>query len=170
MPIADNVPSSTGGPVTSYSVVPALPSGLSLNPATGVISGTPAALAPTAIYTVSATNSGGSASVGLSLTVRGIVPTVLSYAVNPASYLVGVPIAPNAPSYDAGTITSFTVSPALPAGLSLNPTTGVITGTPFAPAPATAYTVTGFYSGGSISVPLSLQVTFGMGGGGAGGF
>ena len=47
-------------------------------------------------------------------------PTSLSYATNPAVYTKGVAIAPNSPTVGGGTATAFSVSPALPAGLTLN--------------------------------------------------
>ena len=70
-----NIPTSSGGAVTSYSVSPALPAGLTLNTSTGVISGTPAALTATANYTVTASNSGGSTTATLTITTAKIVPT-----------------------------------------------------------------------------------------------
>src|SRR5271170_2458743 len=48
------------GQVTSYSVSPALPAGLSLNTASGVISGTPTSATAEASYTVKASNAAGS--------------------------------------------------------------------------------------------------------------
>jgi len=69
-PIAANSPSSGGGAVTSYSVSPVLPEGLSLDDSTGIISGTPAALAAIASYTVTASNGGGSTTAALSITVN----------------------------------------------------------------------------------------------------
>ena len=70
MAITPNAPASTGGPVASYAVLPALPAGLGLNLATGVISGTPTAAAAEAAYLVTATNAAGHASVELLITVR----------------------------------------------------------------------------------------------------
>ncbi|MFN8273797.1 MAG: putative Ig domain-containing protein [Flavobacteriaceae bacterium] len=49
-----------------------MPVGLSFNTNSGVISGTPTAVSATAIYTVTATNSGGSTSFGISITVNDI--------------------------------------------------------------------------------------------------
>lgn len=63
------------GTVTSWSVQPALPAGLALNPATGVISGTPTATAAQATYTVTAGNAGGNTTFGLALTVNPPVPS-----------------------------------------------------------------------------------------------
>jgi len=58
--IAPNVPTNGGGVVISYSVTPALPSGLNLSANTGIISGAPTAATAATSYTVTATNSGGS--------------------------------------------------------------------------------------------------------------
>src|ERR1019366_5496243 len=58
-PITANSPTSTGGAVTSYSVSPKLPAGLSLDDSTGIISGTPTAVTATAGYTVTASNATG---------------------------------------------------------------------------------------------------------------
>ncbi len=154
--IAPNTPSNSGGAIVSYSVSPALPAGLSLNTTTGVITGTPTAITPTATYTVTGTNSGGSTTVGLVITVNDVPPSALAYSTNPALYLTGIAIAPNTPSNSGGAIVSYSVSPALPAGLSLNTTTGVITGTPTAATPTTTYVVTGSNTGGATTVNLVI--------------
>ena len=77
--ISTNSPSSSGGAVVSYSVSPALPTGLSLNTSTGAITGTPTVVTSSASYTVTATNTGGSTTRGITITVAG-VPTKLSYS------------------------------------------------------------------------------------------
>ena len=68
--IAPNAPSSGGGPVIVYSISPELPPGLVMSASTGVITGTPTAVAAAANYTVTATNSGGSTTASLSITVN----------------------------------------------------------------------------------------------------
>jgi len=65
------------GSVSSYSVSPALPAGLALDPATGVISGTPTQLSVATNYTVTATNSTGSATFVLSIAVSAVVDNTL---------------------------------------------------------------------------------------------
>jgi Putative Ig domain len=62
-------PTVTGEELT-YSVSPDLPAGLSLNTATGAISGKPAAATAKANYTVTAANVSGKATFSLELTVR----------------------------------------------------------------------------------------------------
>jgi len=69
-----NTPSSAGGAVASYAVSPTLPAGLSLAPATGVISGMPTAPTATTSYTVTATNAGGATTATLSITVDAAAP------------------------------------------------------------------------------------------------
>ncbi len=156
--ITPNTPTSSGGPVTGYTVLPALPAGLSLSPTTGVITGTPTAVTATAVYTVTASNTGGSTTVGLTLTVNDIPPSGLTYSTNPATYVKGTAIAPNNPSNAGGVVTAYSVLPALPAGLSLSPTTGVITGTPTAVTATAVYTVTASNSGGSTTVGVTITV------------
>jgi len=155
--IPANQPSSTGGTVASYAVSPALPAGLMLDPATGILTGTPTAVAPEATYTITATNAAGSTTVAVVLTV-GTPPNGLSYGLNPAVYAVGTAIPPDAPQCGGGPVTVYTVSPPLPAGLSLAPLSGIITGTPTAAVPETIYTVSASNASGSATAPLTLTV------------
>ena len=76
--ITANSPSSTGGAVSAYSVDPALPAGLSLIADTGIISGTPTAVAATTTYTVTASNAAGSTTAFLTITVIDAEPSVQS--------------------------------------------------------------------------------------------
>ena len=74
--MATLVPGNTGGPVVSWSVTPSLPTGLSLGPTDGSLSGTPTAIAAASGYLITATNSGGSSSVSPQITVNPPPPTV----------------------------------------------------------------------------------------------
>jgi streptogramin lyase len=157
-PISANTPTCTGGAVSSYSVWPALPAGLVLDASTGVISGTPAALAARKVYTVTARNSGGFTSTGVAITVNDLAPSALAYAKNPAVYTRTTTIAGNTPTSTGGDVASYSVSPPLPVGLTLDPTTGAITGTPAAVTPQAAYTVTARNSGGSATANVIITV------------
>lgn len=63
-------PTTTGGAPTAFDYVPKpLPAGLSLDTATGIISGTPTSSASPASYTITASNDAGSAQTTVSLSV-----------------------------------------------------------------------------------------------------
>jgi uncharacterized repeat protein (TIGR01451 family) len=158
IPIAPNVPSSSGGAVVSYALEQPLPAGLGFSTSTGVISGTPTAITPTAVYTVTATNTGGSTSTTLSITVADVPPSKLTYSANPAVFTKGIVIAPDTPSSTGGAVVSYAVSPALPAGLNFSTSSGVIAGTPTSVAATAIYTVTATNSGGSTTAALSITV------------
>jgi hypothetical protein len=156
--IPDNTPTSSGGAVVSYAVSPALPAGLTLNTSTGVISGTPTTLATSADYTVTASNTGGSTTASVSITVNDVAPSSLSYSSNPATYAKDVAIPDNSPTSSGGAVVSYAVSSALPAGLTLNASTGVISGTPTTLTAVANYTVTATNTGGSTTAALNLAV------------
>ncbi|MEM1450938.1 MAG: putative Ig domain-containing protein [Planctomycetota bacterium] len=154
--IEPNTPTVTGI-VESYAVSPALPAGLSIDPATGILSGTPTAVAAAADYTVTATNAMGSTTVMLNVTVEEIdPPTMLSY-VTPVTYVESIAIAPNEPTV-TGQVESWSVAPALPAGLELDPATGVIQGAPAAAAAAADFVVTGTNVAGSTDATVNITV------------
>jgi hypothetical protein len=72
-------------------VSPALPSGLSLNTTSGIISGTPNAGATQAVYTITASNSSGSTTFSLSITVNsaaGLAMTLSTFSVTFGNQLV----------------------------------------------------------------------------------
>ena len=83
-------------------------------------------------------------------------PSGLSYA-GPLTGRVAVPVSSLSPTI-TGSVTSYSVSPALPAGISLNTSSGVISGTPTAAVPTATYMITASNSGGSATYALSAQV------------
>ena len=85
-------------------------------------------------------------------------PSGLSYATPSATYPVGAAITANTPSSSGGAVASYSVAPTLPWGLSLNSTTGVISGIPTVSTPQANYTVTAYNAGGSTSTALSMTV------------
>ena len=156
----------------SYGVQPSLPSGLGLNPSTGVITGTPSGPNETYLLTVTATNDGGEAATSFTLNIlyppcsyndasipsgdrvytrdcigssgrvyrvceNGVLSSenveecsepspfvfTLSSFVTASGELTLTPV-----FTDANVGVSFSVQPSLPAGLSLDSATGVITG------------------------------------------
>jgi hypothetical protein len=121
------------GPVVYQMTNGALPAGLVFNSGTGVISGTPTSSAA-ANFTITATDANGCTAVrGYAITPNCPAVSITPSSINPG--LVG--------SFYSQTFTatggmaphgSWTVaSGTLPTGLSLNPTTGVLSGTPSNP-------------------------------------
>ncbi len=82
----------------------------------------------------------GSAIVSNEITVTVNTTPTLSYAGSPLTYTQNSLISALTPTTTA---TSFSVSPALPTGLSLSTTTGEISGTPSVYQVSTSYTITG---------------------------
>jgi len=68
--------SSTGGAVSSYTISPALSAGLSFNTKTGLVTGTPTAVASSTTYTITGINAIGSASATFTLTVISVTYTL----------------------------------------------------------------------------------------------
>ena len=151
-------PSASGGGVVRYAATPNLPNGLRLNSTTGLISGTPLAPTPATPYTITATNPDGSTTTSLNITVIDIAPSALTYSSNPATYRIDQAITLNAPTNSGGAVVSYAVTPALPAGLSLNTTTGIISGTPTALSTSANYTITATNTGGSTTAQLNIAV------------
>ena len=123
---------STGGAVTSYAISPAAPKGLTFSTSTGLLSGKPEVVAASSVYSITGTNSAGSLTKTFTLTVTaptavGIYPTCQKVAGT-----VGVALTATTKYSDIGLNNeyNFSISPALPAGLTINEFTGVITGTP----------------------------------------
>jgi hypothetical protein len=87
-------------------------------------------------------------------------PADLSYP-SATAFVVGTAIKPLTPTV-SGTITGYSVSPALPAGLSLNSASGAISGTPSAVAAKTTYTVTASNATGSTEAAVTIQVWSGV--------
>ena len=83
-------------------------------------------------------------------------PSSLSYN-SPFSFPVSVPITEQDPTV-TGIVTSFSISPSLPAGLSFNTSTGAITGTPTASTGSATYTVTASNSAGSTSFGVVISI------------
>ncbi len=61
--------------------------------------------------------------------MNDVPPTNLAYSTNPAVYTIGETIAANSPTSSGGAVVTYSVSPTLPAGLTLDPFSGVISGT-----------------------------------------
>jgi hypothetical protein len=155
---ASGIATETPGVPTAYSITSgSLPAGLAIDPATGLITGTPTTLG-TYPFTVSATNGSRTATENVSYTVNAVPPSGLSYA-TPVTYSTGTAITPNLPNPTGGIPVSYAVqSGSLPAGLALDPSTGIISGTPTAAVGPITVTIRGTNTGGHADQVLTITV------------
>jgi 6-phosphogluconolactonase (cycloisomerase 2 family) len=84
-------------------------------------------------------------------------PSGLSYP-TPPTFLVGHAISPLSPKV-TGTVSGYSVSPALPAGLNLSASTGVIFGTPTAMTSTASYKIEASNSGGNTTATIVLTIS-----------
>lgn len=117
---------ATGSP-TSYGAT-GLPAGLSINSSSGVISGTPTT-AGTAGIGLTATNAGGTGSLTLTLTVSAAGAAPIFTSTDSTIGTVGASFSHQ--TVATNTPTAYAASD-LPAGLVINTTSGLISGTPLA--------------------------------------
>lgn len=87
-----------------------------------------------------------------------VAPPSISYSPTSYSFTIGTPIVSIVPNSFGGAIVNYTVSPALPLGLSINITTGIISGTSTTATATAVYTVVAHNSAGVSSVPLTIVV------------
>lgn len=152
--ITPDIPTVPGTPV-SFSINIGVPPGLTFNRTTGAISGAPTEAVPATNYTVTAVTSTGTYRAIVQISVASPAANTLTYPVTTIHGLVGEAITPDTP-YIASAVSSYSVSPALPAGLSLNSSTGTISGTPTTATPQASYTVTAASSFGSVTAQVSI--------------
>lgn len=152
--VAHQISPTVTGEATAWSVAPALPAGIAIDPATGVIHGTSTAAQAAADYTVTAANPAGATTATVSIAVNG-APAGLGYEGAPFAWWTGSTHTVN-PTV-TGEVQTWTVAPALPAGLVLQ-TTGVITGTPTVPQVASSYVVTASNPAGATATTVSIAI------------
>ena len=85
-------------------------------------------------------------------------PLTLSYPASFTLYTEDLQTQPNVPVVAGGSASSFSVSPALPSGLSIDAVTGTISGTPSTYAPLSSYMVTASSQVGSASANIEIAV------------
>jgi len=165
---------AASGGITPYSwsiTSGSLPAGLSLSSSTGAIAGTPSS-AGTSYMTVQVSDSetpAGSVSVALSIAIAPGMPLIITTTSLPAGT---VDVAYSASLTAAGGVAPYTwaiTSGSLPTGLTLNTSTGAITGTPTLAGTAnfTVKATDSELQPVSVTAQLSLTINSNGSGGGA---
>ncbi len=156
-----NLTATGGVQPYNWSVVSGkLPTGLSLNPGTGVLSGT-ALLGGQFDFTVQVSDS---SSPKQQTAMKALTLSVLAFAlqITPGtlpSGQVGVPF--QATLTGSGGVTPYTwkVTGALPSGMTLNASSGAISGTPTQPGTSTFTIVLTDSTGQSVQAPTGITIT-----------
>ena len=157
--ISDIIPSNSGGDASSWTITSgSIPNGLLLDSSTGVISGTPTIVLDLTPITIQASNSAGSDTQIISMTVIDIIPEI-SYPENPITLTNNVALTGINPVNSGGTATLWNViSGNLPAGLSLNSSSGEITGIPTQLVTSSSITIRATNSGGSSTTSIQISI------------
>ena len=133
-----------------------LPIGLSINPSTGMISGTPSQSVSSQVITIKVSNQVSDKSFSLSFTVQ-LIPSSLNYFQTP--FIIQNNVYFNTIPYCQGDDLLFSIiSGSLPVGLSINSSTGIISGTPLSSIPPTSITIQASNQVGSTQFTISIQV------------
>jgi uncharacterized protein YhjY with autotransporter beta-barrel domain len=146
------ITTGNSGASTVYSVTGTLPAGISLNTSTGLISGIPTETG-TFPVTVGVTNAGGSATKGVTITITLVAPVV-----TPGQTANGNGGQAFNYQIQASNLPTGYSATGLPAGLSVNTTTGVISGTPTATGSFTVTTTASNGSGTSPSETMTINI------------
>jgi hypothetical protein len=145
----------SASPVTSYSAIGSSGQTGGLSASGNVISGTPNTVG-TANFTIRADNSGSIADRTFSITINPALP-IYSDSTVASTAIVGTAYSDSVSASEAASYSVFSGS--LPGGLSLNTSTGAITGTPTTPGVFTfvirATNVTGSANTGTLTITVT---------------
>ena len=135
--------------VTSWAINATLPTGLTFETSNGTIWGTPSQIIADTMFTVWANNSAGSSLTTVNITINDVQVAGIAYS-GDLDLTYHHTMTTATPSTTGGTPTSWAIHPSLPSGLSFDPITGAISGTPDVLQTTTStHTVWANNSGGS---------------------
>jgi hypothetical protein len=157
---------NNGGSTVTYSLTGTIPTSISINSNTGVISWSSAVT--TGIYTiaVTATNSLGKTTASYTLTVNNtstvVAPSTFSYNPSNSSVAQGTSGTSSTPTINNGLgIITYSISGIVPGGVSINNTTGIINWNTTVASGVYNLTLTAANSAGNTTTNYALTVTAG---------
>ena len=149
-------PNGSGDSITYSITSGSLPTGLSLNANSGVISGKPTQSVSNRQVTIKAQNTLGSKTTTLTFNVLG---SISSFSYPKSTYVIAKGVSFSAtPSASGDSITYSIQSGSLPTGLTLNANSGVISGTPSQSVASREVTIKAQNDLGSKTVTLTFKV------------
>ena len=159
-PLVDTDPlASTGfADVVVYTVLPALPEGLTLDKDTGVVSGTPTTAQAITDYVI--TGSDGTDTVTTAMTIKispDVAPQLINLSTTAGMKITPVTLVPHG-FPDPVTFALAKKSDPLPDGLILEPRTGVLRGYTLAPQLEATYDIVASDGTFDVTVPLTVAV------------
>ena len=147
---------NTGNVATLWVVSPNLPSGLSINSNNGIISGTPLGISTLVTYTITAGNNSGTGSAKVAIAINPSVPNIANIAQQ--TYIKNTAINPLNITNTGGVANVWSITPDLNNGLTLNASSGQLSGTPNISQALTNYVITASNITGSDSANISIQI------------
>ena len=167
-------PANSGGVVTTYSYSGTLTPGLTLNTSTGIISGNPSQVGSSTILLAGANSTGTSSAVTLTIVIQAVAanPPAISWPAGVTgeyTAYVGTAFTADTPANsNTADSAAFAIAPGLPAGLTINAATGVVSGTATVTSSSVAYVVTATNGAGSSTISFILTVLPAQAGSGSG--
>ncbi len=151
------LPTATGGDGSlTYTLTPELPSDLTFDATTRVLSGTPREAMAETTYTLTATDEDGDAAMltfTLAVVATDLTPSFGDSTVTAQRYRIGTAIRITLPRATGGDGSlTYTLTPELPSELTFDATTRVLSGTPREVLTETTYTLTATDEDGDVAM------------------
>ena len=151
-------PSFLGDAPSSWAVNPSFPQGISIDPGSGVISGTPTQADPSKSYTIIASNAMGISSSRIEIVVLPAQIVSVSLHSNTLLCTKGETCLLDAPSFIGGTPNNWISTPPLPSGMVLS-SNGSVSGAPTL-AGDSNHTITASNEAGEANSTLRIIITY----------
>ncbi len=152
------VPTTGCGVVSDWAVAPALPTGLSISPADGTISGTPTLATAATDHIITASSAFGSTTFTINILINPQAPCNLTYAVDFVIVPANVSLTPLSPSVNCGPVALWQITPPLPTGIQIDASSGVISGMATEEGYDATHTITASNVSGSTAFDLRIRI------------
>ena len=156
--LIEEVPSVNGGEIIEWMIEPPLPQGLIFDLDDGSISGVPSELHAIREHYVTATNTGGSITTTVIISVNDIAPDNIRYDPYIFELTIDEDLSDIIPSWSGGLPENWEISPSLPLGLNFNNENGVISGIAMEFQDSSTYQIWANNSGGYATTQLIISV------------